>query len=182
MIQPFLGAEPSYDETNYIAPSADLIGNVRLGPYSSVWFHATLRGDVNWIRIGRCSNIQDNAVVHVTRGKAPTSIGDYVSIAHGAVVHGCSIEENVLIGIGAIVLDYASIGRNCIIGAGALITPRTIIPPESLVLGSPARVVRNLTEEEVYDIRRHADNYVEYASIYRGESKPGRNPFYEAQT
>ncbi|HUG44562.1 MAG TPA: gamma carbonic anhydrase family protein [Acidobacteriota bacterium] len=182
MIQPFLGVGPSFDETNYIAPSADLIGNVQLGAYSSIWFHATLRGDVNWIRIGRSSNVQDNAVVHVTRGEAPTCIGDFVTIAHGAVVHGCAIEDNVLIGMGAVVLDHASVGKDCIIGARALITPRTIIPPESLVLGSPARVVRKLTEQEIRDIRRHAEHYLEYAAIYRGESNPDRNPFYDAET
>lgn len=178
MIRSFIDKYPSFDDTNFIAPSAEVIGDVTLGAKSSVWFNATLRGDVNWIQVGEASNIQDNAVVHVTKGKAPTAIGDYVTVGHGAVVHGCTIADNVLVGMGAVVMDHAEVGRNTIIGARALVTARTEIPPRSLVLGSPAEVVRELTEEEVSSIRTYADNYLRYSRIHRGDEEPEENPFY----
>ncbi len=179
MIQSFLGVEPTYDDTNFIAETAVVIGDVTLGPEASVWHHVTIRGDVNWIRIGRASNVQDNTVVHVTHGTAPTDIGDYVTIGHGAIVHGCTIEDNVLIGMGATVMDHAVIGRNSIVGARALVTQRTEVPPRSLVLGHPAKVVRELTDEEVATIRPYADNYVRYRAIHRGDETPAKNPYYE---
>jgi len=178
MIRPFIHTHPVYDDSNFIAPSADIIGDVRLGPGASIWFNATVRGDVNWIRIGEASNIQDNAVVHVTNGTAPTRIGDRVTVGHSAVVHGCTIEDNVLIGMGAILLDHAVIGRDSIVGARALVTTGTRVPPRSLVLGSPAKVVRTLTDEEVETIGRYAANYLRYSAIYRGEEQPDTNPFY----
>ncbi|MDX1429345.1 MAG: gamma carbonic anhydrase family protein [Rhodothermales bacterium] len=178
MIAEFLGAQPVYDDTNFIASTASVIGDVRLGSDSSVWLNATVRGDVNWIRIGKCTNIQDNAVVHVTNRTAPTSIGDFVTIAHGAVVHGCTIRDRVLIGIGAVILDGAEIGSDSIVGASALVTSGTRIPARSLVLGSPARVIRELTKEEVAGIRANADNYVQYSRIYRGVDRPDHNPYY----
>ncbi len=181
MIHSFLDARPVYDESNYIAPSAELIGDVVLGRDSSVWFHTTIRADVNWIRIGEQTNIQDNSVVHVTRGVSPTRIGDQVTVGHSAVFHGCTIEDRVLVGMGAVILDGAVIGSDCIIGARALVTQRTRIPPRSLVLGSPARVARQLTGEEVADILRYGNNYLEYSAIYRGVEQPGRNPFYEPE-
>jgi len=153
MVRSFLNVSPQYDETNFIAPSADIIGDVRLGREASVWFHATIRADVNWIIIGEGSNVQDNTVVHVTRGTAPTRIGAYVTVGHSAVVHGCTIEDEVLVGMGAVILDGARIGTQSIIGARALVTAGTVIPPRSLVLGMPARVVRELTDEEVSRIR-----------------------------
>jgi carbonic anhydrase/acetyltransferase-like protein (isoleucine patch superfamily) len=182
MIRAFLGAEPQFDDTNYIAETAVVIGDVTLGPQASVWHHVTIRGDVNWIRIGRASNVQDNTVVHVTHGTAPTNIGDYVTIGHGAIIHGCTIEDNVLIGMGATVMDHAVIGRESIVGARALVTQGVEIPPRSLVLGQPAKVVRELTDEEVATIRPYADNYVRYSAIHRGDETPGNNPYYERPT
>jgi carbonic anhydrase/acetyltransferase-like protein (isoleucine patch superfamily) len=179
-VHEFLGRKPRFDESNFLAPSAELIGDVALGAETSVWFHVTIRGDVNWIRIGERTNVQDNAVIHVTNRRAPTRVGSGVSIAHAAVVHGCTIEDDVLVGIGAIVMDHAVVGQGSLIGAGALITPRTIIPPDSLVIGSPGRVVRPLTPEERELVRTHAKNYLRYSRIYRGVERPAANPFYDA--
>ena len=162
---------PSVDETNFVAPSADVIGDVKLGSRTSVWFNATIRGDIHWIRIGAESNVQDNAVIHVTTETGPTRIGNRVTIGHSAVVHGCTIEDNVLIGMGAIILDNAVIGKNSVVGAGALVTARTIIPPGSMVLGSPAKVVRSLTDDEVNGIGNFADNYLNNSAIYLSEAE-----------
>jgi carbonic anhydrase/acetyltransferase-like protein (isoleucine patch superfamily) len=178
MIQSFIGVSPSLDDTNFVAETAAVIGDVHLGRDASVWFSATVRGDVNRIRIGARSNVQDNAVVHVTHGTSPTTIGEGVTIGHSAVVHGCTIEDDVLVGMGAIILDHAVIGRGSIIGAGALITGGVKIPPGSLVLGSPAKVVRPLTEQERESITHYAKNYVRYKNIYLGVETPDINPFY----
>lgn len=179
MIHSFLGKTPVHDASNFIAPSADVIGDVTLGQGTSIWFNATVRGDVNWIEIGEASNIQDNAVVHVTNRTAPTTIGSYVTVGHSAVIHGCTINDFVLVGMGAMILDHAVIGSQCIIGAKALVTGRKVIPPRSLVLGSPAKVVRELNEEEIASISRYAHNYLKYSAIYRGEVVPEKNPFYD---
>lgn len=179
MIKSFLGAEPSYDHSNYIAETAVLIGDVTLGPHASIWHHCTLRGDVNWIRIGAGTNVQDNTVVHVTHGTAPTDIGAKVTVGHGAIIHGCTIEDEVLVGMGATVLDHAAIGRHTIVGAQALVTKNTEIPPRSLVLGQPAEVVRELTDEEVESIREGAENYRRYSAVHAGREQPETNPWYE---
>jgi carbonic anhydrase/acetyltransferase-like protein (isoleucine patch superfamily) len=178
MIHSFIGTHPSFDESNFIAPSAQVIGNVSLGPESSVWFNATVRADVHWIRIGARTNIQDNWVVHVSGGTAPSLIGDGVTVGHSAVVHGCTIHDNVLVGIGAIILDGAVIGQDTIIGANALVTQGLTIAPRSLMLGSPARPVRELTDAEVDGVREHAENYVRYSALYRGQEQPSKNLFY----
>jgi carbonic anhydrase/acetyltransferase-like protein (isoleucine patch superfamily) len=165
------------DESVFIAPGAAIIGNVRLGTHSSVWYNAVLRGDSDTIDIGPRSNVQDGAVLHVDAG-APCLIGAGVTIGHRAVVHGALIEDDVLIGIGAIVspsapplrghgVNGARIGHDSIIGAGALVTGRTVIPPRSLVLGLPGRVVRQLTDEEVLSIRAAAEYYVEFGAKYQ---------------
>ncbi|MEM1270052.1 MAG: gamma carbonic anhydrase family protein [Bacteroidota bacterium] len=180
MIRAFLGRTPRFDASNFIAPSADLIGDVVLGPESSVWYNATIRGDVNWIRIGGRTSIQDGAVVHVTNRTAPTRIGSGVTVGHGAIIHGCTIQDDVLVGMGAVIMDDALIGHDTIVGARALVTARTQIPPRSLVLGSPARVVRPLTDEEVATIRKYAANYVAYSRVYLGLDLPESNPFYDA--
>ncbi len=169
MLHAFNGIVPTIDRTTFLAPSADVIGDVVLGARSSVWFNATIRGDVNWIRIGEETNVQDNAVVHVTGGSGPTTIGDRVTIGHSAIVHGCTVEDRVLIGMGAIILDQAVIGTGSIVGAGALVTGRTVVPAGSLVLGSPARVVRPLTDEERASIDVFADKYLRNCEAYRGE-------------
>ena len=179
MIRSFLGVSPQYDDTNFIAANATVIGDVALGAHASIWYQCTVRGDVNWIRIGAESNIQDHTVVHVTHGTAPTEIGDRVTVGHSAIIHGCTIEDNVLIGMGATVMDHAVVGRNSIVGAGALITGGTEIPPRSMVLGSPARVVRELTDEEVASIGHYADNYVRYSAAHSGRDVPDDNPWYK---
>jgi len=178
MISPFIGVMPTFDSTNFIADSASLIGDVHLGSDASIWFNATVRGDVHRIRIGDRSNIQDNAVVHVTHGSSPTTIGSGVTVGHSAIVHGCTIEDDVLVGMGAIILDHAVVGSHSIVGAGALITGGVNIPPGSLVLGSPAKVVRPLTDKEKATIADYARNYVRYKNIYLGVETPTTNPFY----
>lgn len=181
MIADFLGASPSYDDTNFIATTACVVGDVWLGPHTSIWFNATVRADVNWIAIGASSNIQDNAVVHVTNRSAPTSIGSFVTVGHAAVVHGCTIDDRVLVGIGSVILDHAVIGSDSLIGARALVTSGTKIPPRSLVLGSPAKVVRELSADEIREVRSYAESYVEYSRIYRGAYRPNRNPYYDGR-
>ena len=178
MIDSFLGRTPRFDATNYIAPTAAVIGDVTLGEGASIWFGASLRGDVHWIEVGAGSNVQDNATVHVSRGTHPCWIKERVTIGHNAVVHGCTIEDDVLIGMGAVVLDGAVIGEGSIVGAQALVTMNTIVPPRSLVLGSPARVVRELADEEVERNRANALHYVRMSRMYLGADRPETNPFY----
>ncbi len=155
------------DPSAYVAPSADVIGQVTIGAGSSVWFGSILRGDTDRIVIGQRTNLQDGCVVHVDAG-SPTLIGNGVTVAHRAVVHGCVVEDDVLIGMGAIILTGAHIGRESIIGAGALVTGGTMVPPRSLVLGLPGRVVRQITDEELESVRRTAQRYAESAKQYRG--------------
>ena len=178
MIGRFLGRAPRLAGSNYIAPTAAVIGDVTLGEGASIWFGASLRGDVHWIEVGAESNVQDNATVHVSRGTHPCQIRERVTIGHNAVVHGCTIEEGCLIGMGAIVLDGAVIGAESTVGAGALVTMNTVIPPRSLVLGSPARIVRALTNEEVERNHANAIHYVRMGRIYLGVEEHDANPFY----
>ncbi len=182
MTRDFLGASPRFDDSNFIAPSAAVIGDVALGKGASVWFNAVVRGDVNWIEIGAGSNVQDGCVVHVTHGTAPTRVGRHVTIGHGAIVHGCTVEDRVLIGMGAVVMDHAVIGHDSIVGARALVTGGTEIPPRSLVLGHPAKAVRTLSSEEVESIQTYAENYLRYSAIYRGAERPSENPFYTRES
>lgn len=146
----------------YIADSADVMGDVIIGEDSSIWYQAVVRGDHAQIRIGNGSNIQDGCVLHGDAGY-PVAISDHVTVGHKAIIHGCRIGDNTLIGMGAIILNGAQIGRNCIIGAGALVTGGTVIPDGMMALGSPAKVKRALTEEEIEGIRRGALEYVECA-------------------
>ncbi|HBE22867.1 MAG TPA: gamma carbonic anhydrase family protein [Verrucomicrobiales bacterium] len=166
-IHSFLDHTPSVHESCYIAPSADVIGRVTLHEESSVWFHATLRGDINEIVVGPRSNVQDNVVIHLADDYG-CYIGELVTVGHSAILHACTVKDEVLIGMGAIVLDGAVIGERSIIGAGALVTGGTIIPPGSLVLGSPAKVVKTLSLEEQAKIRLWADKYVKGSRMYRG--------------
>lgn len=179
MIEPFLGLHPRLDGANFVAPTAAVIGDVTLGRDASIWYGASLRGDVHFIRVGARSNVQDNAVVHVSRGTHPCVIGEGVTVGHSAVVHGCTVEDDCLIGMAAVVLDGAVIGAGSLVGAQALVTGDTIIPPRSLVLGSPAKVVRSLSDDEVERIRANAAHYVRMSAMYRGEVTPATNPFYE---
>jgi len=163
---PFRGVVPSIHPTVYLAGGARVIGDVEIGEDSSIWFNSVVRGDVNRIRIGRRTNVQDNCTLHVT-AEHPLVVGDDVTFGHGASVHGCTIEDLVLVGIGAVVLDGAVIGRGTVIGAGAVVAPGTAVPPASLVLGVPGRVVRTLDEAALAWNRLTALHYVEYARTYR---------------
>lgn len=166
MIRPFHHFLPAVDETAYVDQSAQVIGDVVLGAESSVWMNVVIRADVNSIRIGRRSNIQDLTMVHVMRNTHPTTIGDEVTIGHSAVVHGTTIEDRVLIGMAAVLLNGVHVGHDSIVAAGTLLTEGTRIPPRSLVMGRPGKVKRELTDDEVADIRWYADNYVRYRLEY----------------
>lgn len=178
MIDSFLGRSPRFDDSNYIAPTAAVVGDVTLGTEASIWFGASLRGDVHWIEIGARSNVQDCAVVHVSRETHPCKIGRGVTIGHTAIVHGCTVEDDCLIGMGAVVLDGAVIREGSIVGANALVTMNTVVPPRSLMLGSPAKVVRQLTEEEVAHNKANATHYVRMSKMYLRLDRPTTNPFY----
>ena len=157
---------PRIGKDVFIAPGAVVVGDVTLGDGVGVWYHSTIRGDDASISIGKDSNIQDNAVLHVDTG-IPLKIGERTSVGHGAILHGCTIGDNTLIGMGAIVLNGARIGNNCIIGAGALVTQNKDIPDGSLVVGSPAKVVRQVTEDEMEATRRNAGKYLEDAKAHQ---------------
>jgi carbonic anhydrase/acetyltransferase-like protein (isoleucine patch superfamily) len=172
MIRSYRGIAPTIAAGCYIDPSAQLIGDVHLGPQSSLWMNAVVRGDTNRIRIGARTNIQDCAVLHGMRNLHPVLIGDGVSIGHNATVHGCTIEDNVLIGIGATVLNGAYIGANSIIAAGALIPERSQIPRNSLVTGIPGKVLRVTTEKDLALIQTAANNYLDYIQTYLAEPTP----------
>lgn len=167
MIMTYQGRTPLVAESAYLVPSAQLIGDVELGAQSSVWFNVVLRGDVNSIRIGQKTNIQDGTVVHVTHKTHPTVVGDGVTIGHNCTLHGCTIGHYCLIGIGSVVLDGAVIGEESLIAAGSLVTPGTVIPARSMVMGSPARVKRSLSADEVSQLHQSAENYISYVASYR---------------
>ena len=160
---------PTMGKDTYIAPGAAVLGDVVLGDRANVWLNAVIRADKRRITIGADTNIQDNCVIHVGMN-ADVSIGNGVTIGHGAIVHGCTIGDNTLVGMGAIVLNHAVIGKNCIIGAGALVTEGTIIPDNSVVIGQPGRVRRQVTEEECAENAENAVRYVEKAAYYAGEA------------
>lgn len=168
MILPFRGKWPELHETAFVAPSSDIIGDVQIGAHSSVWFQCVIRGDVNSIRIGTETNIQDHSMLHVTRKKSSLTIGNQVTVGHRVTLHGCSIGNQVLIGMGSIILDDAQIGDQCLIGAGTLITQKMVIPPGSLVFGTPGKVVRPLRPEEIEFLSQSAANYVKDSVEYRG--------------
>ena len=166
MLRPHRGRLPRVHPTAYIDDSAQVIGDVDIGEESSVWMTAVVRGDVHWIRVGRRSNIQDGTIVHAMTGTHPTAIGNAVTIGHGALVHGCTIEDYCLIGMGAILLNGAHIGTQSIVAAGTLVTEGMKVPPKSLVMGSPGKVKRLLTHAEIADIQTYADRYVAYRLEY----------------
>ncbi len=166
MLRPFRGVLPRVDPTAYIDESAQVIGDVEIGEASSVWMCAVVRGDVHRIRIGRRTNIQDGTVVHVMKDTHPTTIGDEVTIGHAAVIHGCTIGDRCLIGMSAIVLNGATVGEESIVAAGTLLVEGATIPPRSLVMGSPGKVRRGLTDAEVAEIREYAERYVDYRLDY----------------
>jgi carbonic anhydrase/acetyltransferase-like protein (isoleucine patch superfamily) len=162
----YQGILPKLHPSVFLACGARVIGDVELGEGCGVWFNAVVRGDVHFIRVGAQTNIQDGAVIHCTYQKNPTSIGNRVSIAHLAVVHGCTIEDDCLIGMGAVILDKAVIGAGSIVGAGTVVSQGVVIPPRSLVLGTPGRVVRAVTDEEFQSISATTMRYLEYIKGY----------------
>ena len=166
MLRPYRGLLPTVHPTAYVDQSAQVIGDVHIGAESSVWMNVVIRGDVNAIRIGDRSNIQDGTIVHVMRDTHPTRVGDEVTVGHAVVLHGCTIADRCLIGMGAQLLNGAEIGSDSIVAAGTLVTEETKIPPRSLVMGRPGKVTRALTDDEVASIRDYAERYVGYKKDY----------------
>ncbi len=179
MIYEFLNRAPEYDDSVFVAPSADIIGDVKLGSESSVWFNVTIRGDVNYIRIGDRSNIQDNSCIHVMHQTGPSIIGNEVTVGHNAMIHGCTIKDRVLVGIHATVLDEAVVESDVIIAAGSLVPPGKKLESGYMYMGSPVKQVRKLTDEELASIPKFAENYVKYQRAYRQVDKYDENPFYK---
>ena len=168
MIIALKGKKPKIGKDVYIAQSAQVIGEVIIGDYSSIWPNVVLRADIEPIRIGKCSSIQDGVLVHVN-WDLPAVVGNYVTVGHGAIIHGCKIANNCLIGMGAIILDGAKIEKNCLIGAGSLIPERKRISEGSLVLGVPGRVVRKLNQKEVKKLKDAALEYLDFAKRFKGK-------------
>ena len=189
MILPHHGAWPKIHETAFVAPTADVIGEVEIGAHSSVWFQCVVRGDVNPIKIGSRTNIQDLTMLHVTRKRHSLTIGDEVTVGHGVVLHGCTIGSRVLVGMRATVMDGAEISDDTIIAAGSLVTEGKKFPSGVLLMGSPAKVSRELTPEERAFLKKSAENYVndaqEYRSYVQGPTRLGKtdedleDPFLE---
>ncbi len=161
-----LRKSPSLGEGIYLAPSAVAVGNIEIGDCSSLWPNVSARGDVNWIRIGSRTNIQDNSVLHVTIDTNPLDIGDDVTVGHGCILHGCTIKERCLIGMGRVVLDGAVVGPDAMVGAGSVVKMGDVVPPGTLYLGVPARYKRDLTSEEIAAILESAKAYALFAAEY----------------
>ena len=158
---------PVISKTCFIANSTNIIGDVKIGSETNIWFGTTIRADMHYIRIGKRTNIQDNSIVHVTTDIAPTIIGNGVTIGHGAIIHGCTIKDNCLIGMGSIIMDEVVINEGSMIAAGALIPPRTIVPKNTLMVGSPAKPIRKLRKIEKNEIFERAQHYIDLANDYR---------------
>jgi carbonic anhydrase/acetyltransferase-like protein (isoleucine patch superfamily) len=171
MIRTYLNHTPVVPASCYVDPSSQLLGDVTLGERASVWMNAVLRGDVHSIRVGANSNVQDCAVLHGQRNLYPVIVGDWVTIGHNATVHGCVVEDEVLIGMGAVILNGARIGTGSIIAAGAVVPERTIVPPRTLWAGVPAKQRRELGDEDRKLILEYAQNYLDYVAIYLAEEK-----------
>ena len=165
------GSAPSVADTAWVADSAQVIGEVVLGAQASIWFGSVLRGDMACIQIGAGTNIQDNSVLHADTGQ-PLTIGERVTVGHQAVLHGCTVGEESLIGIGAIVLNGAKIGKNCLVGAGSLVTEGKEFPDGSMIMGAPAKLVRQLTPEQIDGIRQSAQHYINNAQRFQRGLKP----------
>jgi carbonic anhydrase/acetyltransferase-like protein (isoleucine patch superfamily) len=168
LILPVKGISPQTGENCFIAENATIVGDVVMGNDCSVWFNAVIRGDVNAIRIGNKTNIQDGAVIHCTYQKAATTVGNNVSIGHNAIVHGCTVEDNVLIGMGAIVMDHALVQKNCIIAAGAIVLEKMVCESGFIYAGIPAKKVKQLSQEQIDGLDKVANNYVMYGSWFTG--------------
>jgi gamma-carbonic anhydrase len=169
IIRPFGGKSPRLHQTVFAVDDAVIVGDVEVGEDSSIWFGAIVRGDVNSIRIGARTNVQDLAVIHVTSRTHPTVVGDDVTLGHRVTLHGCTVKDRCLVGIGAVVMDGAVIGEDAMVGAGSLVPPGMVVPPGMLALGSPAKVKRLLTPEEVAFFKKSAASYAAYAEQYRRE-------------
>ena len=168
IIKKIKGILPEFGKNCFLAENCVVIGDVKMGNYCSVWYNTVIRGDVHYIRIGNKVNIQDGAVIHATYKTSPTTIGNNVSIGHNALVHGCTIQDNVLVGMGAIIMDDCIIESNSIIAAGALVTKKTIVRSGSVFAGSPAKKIKDISEELISGaIDRIANNYVKYAGWYK---------------
>ncbi len=166
MLRPYRAILPRVHPTVFVDDSAQVIGDVEIGEESSVWMNVVVRGDVNWIRIGRRTNLQDGTIVHVMRGTHPTTIGDEVTVGHGVILHGCTVHRRCLVGMGAVLLNGVDVGENCIVAAGTLLTEETKVPAGSLVIGRPGKVKRPLTPEEIASIGDYAERYVGYRLEY----------------
>ena len=168
VIKPVRGKSPQIPDDCYVAENATIVGDVIMGSQCSIWFSAVVRGDVNYIKMGNKVNIQDGAVIHATYKTAPTNIGNNVSIGHNALVHGCTIHDNVLVGMGSIVMDGCVVESNSIIAAGAVVTKKTIVKGGSIYAGVPAKKVKDVSEELISgEINRIADNYIKYSSWFK---------------
>lgn len=165
------GVRPTLGRDVFVAETASVIGDVHLGDEAGVWFGAVVRGDYYPIRVGARTNLQDNVVVHITADRAATTIGDDVTVGHAAIIHGCTIGDRCLIGMGSIVLDGAEIGEESFVAAGSLVTPGTKVPPRSFVMGSPAKVKRPISDEDLDWVQSAAGLYVKYAGDFRGTCK-----------
>jgi carbonic anhydrase/acetyltransferase-like protein (isoleucine patch superfamily) len=170
MIKKFRGKSPIIPDSCYISESVELIGDVTLGENVSLWFGTVIRGDMHFITIGNRSNIQDNSVIHVTTDVSPTRIGDEVTVGHNAIIHGATIEDRCLIGMGSIIMDDVVVGEGSIVGAGAVVPPNMIIPPRSLVVGLPAKIIRQTTDEELEMIVERAQHYIDFFAEYKNQS------------
>jgi gamma-carbonic anhydrase len=174
LVRPYAGKSPRLHESAFAVDGAVVIGDVEIGPESSLWFGAIVRGDVNAIRIGARTNVQDYSVLHVTSRTHPTTVGDDVTLGHRVTLHGCTVKDRCLVGIGAIVMDGAVVGEDSIVGAGSLVPPGMVVPPRTLAVGAPAKVKRDLRPEELEHLLRSARNYVGYARQYLAEGWTGR--------
>ena len=170
MIRPYRDRLPIVHPTAFIDASAQVIGDVEIGAESSIWMNVVIRGDVNAIRIGARSNVQDGTILHAMKNQYGTTVGDDVTIGHAAVIHGCVIHDRVLVGIGAIILNGGVVGEDSIVAAGSLVTERSVIPPRSMVMGRPAKVTRALTDDEVQSVLGYANRYRQYRLDYMSET------------
>ena len=166
IIKPYKGIYPKIHPTVFVVEAAVIIGDVEIGEYSSVWFNAVIRGDVHYIRIGNRTNIQDLCMLHVTKDTHPLILGNEITVGHSATLHGCTIKDRCLIGMGATILDGSVVSEDCIIGAGALVTEGAVIPPGTLAVGFPAKPKRDLTDAEKARIKQSAQNYIDYSKMY----------------
>ena len=172
MLKTYSGKKPILESSVYVSEDALIIGDVTIGENSSIWFKSVVRGDVNYIKIGKRTNIQDLSVLHVTSKTHPLIVGDEVTVGHRAILHGCTVNDRVLVGMGTIVLDGAVVESDTVIGAGSVVTPGFRVPSGKLVMGVPAKIKRDLTDDEIKNIRKSAQNYVEYSENYRKTDEP----------